>query len=106
MAWPIFLPRWARNQAGHTARTYLSWAKTTIATFNQSIKPLLSPKNDLVRGNDLLTLGMSPGPGLGKVLYLIRQAQDNGYVQDRPTALALAKKIISTSIEINEKSGH
>jgi len=86
-------------------QTYLSWAKTTIATFNQSIKPLLSPKNDLVRGNDLLDLGMSPGPGLGKVLYLIRQAQDNGTVQDRPTAMALAKKIISTSIEKHEKQG-
>ena len=87
-------------------QTYISWARTTIATFNQSIKPHLSPKNDLVRGKDLLTLGMMPGPGLGKVLSLVRQAQDNGYVQDRATALALAKKIITTSVETNTKTGH
>lgn len=83
-------------------QTYLSWARTTIATFNQSIKPHLSPKNDLVRGKDLLALGMSPGPGLGKVLSQVRHAQDNGYVQDRAAALALAKTLVSKTNE-NDK---
>ncbi len=83
---------------------YLSWARKTIATFNQSIKPHLSPKNDLVRGKDLLTFGMSPGPGLGKVLARIRQAQDDGRVQNRTAALALAKKMILTSVETNAKT--
>jgi len=87
-------------------QAYLSWARTTIATFNQSIKPHLSSKNDLVRGKDLLTLGMPPGPGMGNILSRIRQAQDDGRIQNRTEALAMAKKIISTSVEINVKTGH
>lgn len=83
-------------------QAYLSWARATIATFNQSIKPLLSPKNDLIRGKDLLTLGMSPGPGLGKILSQVRQAQDDEYVQDRASALDLAKTLVSTTNE-NDK---
>jgi len=83
-------------------QAYLSWARATIATFNQSIKPHLSPKNDLVRGKDLLTLGMMPGPGMGNILSRIRQAQDDGRIQNRTTALVLAKTLVSTTNE-NDK---
>ena len=82
---------------------YLSWARATIAAYHRSIKPLLSPKNDLVRGKDLIALGCSPGPGMGDILLKIRQAQDDGRVQDRPDAFTLAKQIIAATIQINDK---
>jgi poly(A) polymerase/tRNA nucleotidyltransferase (CCA-adding enzyme) len=81
--------------------TYLRWANATIATFQQSIKPRFSLKNDLIRGKDLIDLGMSPGPGMGKVLSRIRNAQDNGDLQNRTAALAMAKALITAT---NEKT--
>lgn len=77
--------------------TYLSWAKSTVAGFDQSTKPRLSPQNDLVRGKDLLSMGMSPGPEMGKILSQIRQAQDDRHVQNRADAMVMAKKIMSGS---------
>jgi len=78
-------------------KAYLRWANATIATFHQSIKPRLSPKNDLIRGKDLIDLGMPPGPGIGTVLSRIRNAQDNDEIQNRTDALLMAKALMTAT---------
>ena len=45
----------------------------------------------LLRGRDLLALGMSPGPGVGKLLRLIREKQLAQELTTREQALAFAK---------------
>ena len=50
--------------------------------------PLVEP---LLRGRDLLALGMSPGPEVGKLLRLIREKQLAQELTTREQALAFAK---------------
>ena len=48
----------------------------------------------LVTGRDLLAeLGLSPGPGIGRLLETLREAQAAGEVQTREEALAFAGRI-------------
>lgn len=67
----------------------LRWIRETAGAYYQSIKPSLEQKN-LVNGDDLIALGMTPGPELGRVLQKVREAQDAGEVRDRQSALELA----------------
>lgn len=48
----------------------------------------------LLSGHDLLQMGMTPGPDLGRVLKIVREAQDAGAVRSRKQALALAEKMV------------
>ncbi len=47
----------------------------------------------LLSGHDLIALGMRPGPKLGRVLKILREAQDAGEVGSHDEALRLAKTI-------------
>jgi len=46
----------------------------------------------LVRGDDLLALGLAPGPALGALLAEIRERQLEGELTDREAALAFARQ--------------
>ncbi len=81
------------SQAYRTA--YLDWARTTLAAFDNTIRPRLSPDSVPIHGNDLISLGMSPGPDMGGILIKIRQAWDDGEINDHADALDLAGKLIS-----------
>jgi tRNA nucleotidyltransferase/poly(A) polymerase len=48
----------------------------------------------LLCGHDLIAMGMQPGPDLGFVLKVAREAQDAGEIKDREQALSLARKIL------------
>jgi len=47
----------------------------------------------LISGSDLLSLGIPPGPAIGKILSHVRAAQDLGEVSTRQDAVRLAKEL-------------
>ncbi len=55
----------------------------------------LSP-SPLITGDDLIDLGLSPGPSFGGVLDAVYDAQLEGGLRDREEALALARAIAET----------
>jgi tRNA nucleotidyltransferase/poly(A) polymerase len=68
---------------------FIEWSKKTVAAYYGRIKTQLG-RQDLIRGKDLIAIGMSPGPQMGRVLKEIRQAQDAGEVKNRDEAIRLA----------------
>jgi poly(A) polymerase len=57
--------------------------------YSESIKPVLAAP--LLTGNDLIDIGLRPGPLFGLILDELEQAQVAGEVTDRQQALDLAK---------------
>ena len=58
-------------------------------------KPCLSLKSLAISGDDLLSLGMAPGPRMGQLLnYILEQVADGDLPNDRTALLAYAKKHI------------
>jgi putative nucleotidyltransferase with HDIG domain len=76
--------RWARR---------LSTAETLLTHCFERYEETVDPA-PLVRGRDLLAeLELSPGPEVGRLLEVLREAQAAGEVRTREEALALAKRI-------------
>ena len=57
-------------------------------------EPLIPPP--LLRGHDLLELGMTPGPRIGELLHAIQTAQLEGEIKTRSEAFALLKTLEPT----------
>jgi len=57
-------------------------------------EPLIPPP--LVRGDDLLRLGMTPGPRIGELLHAIQTAQLEGEIKTRSQAIELLKTLEPT----------
>jgi len=53
----------------------------------------------LIRGEDLLAMGVPEGPQIGRLLEAIREAQAAGEVTTREEALALARRLIDEAGE-------
>jgi poly(A) polymerase len=68
---------------------FIEWSKKTVADYYGHIKTQLG-RQDLIRGKDLIAIGMSPGPQMGRLLKEVRQAQDAGEVKNRDEAIRLA----------------
>jgi hypothetical protein len=68
---------------------HLRWGRETVRSYYVEIKERLERK-PLIGGNDLMAIGIPPGPGMGEILEAVRAAQDEGAVQNRDEALALA----------------
>jgi poly(A) polymerase len=51
----------------------------------------------LVTGDDLIALGLKPGPKFKAILYNVEEAQLNGTVQNREEALVLAKTLAESN---------
>ena len=49
----------------------------------------------LIMGRDLIELGVSPGPRMGKILKRLYELQLDNEFEDRTTGLKMAKKIIT-----------
>jgi len=49
----------------------------------------------LLSGDDLIAMGVRPGPNLGRILKAVREAQDAGEVKNREQALGLAERIVN-----------
>jgi len=71
---------------------HLRWSEESIGDYYRETKKKLGQKN-FVNGNDLIAMGISPGPEMGKLLRKLREAQDTGQVKDRISAIAEAKKL-------------
>ena len=70
---------------------HLKWSKKTVADYYTTIKKQLERKN-LIGGKDLIALGLSPGPEIGRIIKEVREAQDEGTIKNRQEALLLAKE--------------
>lgn len=68
---------------------FFTWARQNLLFYLENLKETLARPN-LVNGQDLIDLGMAPGPDLGKILAEIRKKQDLGELTDRNQALAMA----------------
>ena len=73
---------------------YLEWSKDIVRDYHETIRPRLESKN-LVTGSDLISLGVEPGPDMGRLLDILRNAQDTGEISSREDALALAKSLLA-----------
>ncbi len=59
-----------------------------LSEYYKKIKIKLDQKN-LITGKDLISIGIKPGPEMGKILKKIRDAQDMGLVDTKEKALAM-----------------
>jgi poly(A) polymerase len=73
---------------------FLEWSRNTVGTYYETIRTRLASQN-LVTGRDLIALGMAPGPDMGRLLDMLRNAQDTGEISTRDDALALAKDLLA-----------
>jgi tRNA nucleotidyltransferase/poly(A) polymerase len=80
---------------------HLAWSKKTVMEYYSEIRTKLKQKN-IISGNDLISLGMKPGPELGRALEKIREAQDAGLILNRNAGFAMAEKIVKERVS---KSG-
>jgi putative nucleotidyltransferase with HDIG domain len=60
--------------------------------FERSVAPL-----PLITGRDVIALGARQGPSIGEVLEAVREAQMIGEIATRDEALALARRLLSSS---------
>lgn len=72
---------------------YLQWSKNIVRDYHEIIRTRLGSQN-LITGTDLISLGMEPGPEMGRLLDMLRNAQDTGETSTRDNALALAKDLL------------
>jgi len=52
------------------------------------------PTKPLVRGRDVLALGIAPGPEVGRFVDRIEEARDGGEIATREEALALLRFLV------------
>ncbi|MBN2231532.1 MAG: CCA tRNA nucleotidyltransferase [Deltaproteobacteria bacterium] len=50
----------------------------------------------LISGQDLIALGLPPGPRFGEIIHAVREHQLEGEIEDRKTALAWVRRTITT----------
>jgi len=65
--------------------------------FRERVRELAVEKSGpepLLRGRDLLALGLEPGPRVGRLLAELYEAQLDGQVATREQALAAAERIV------------
>lgn len=73
------------------AKRFEVWAREVIRDYFRDLKTEME-QNPLLTGQDLLRMGLSSGPRIGKILREARLAQDDGIITDRNEALAWARK--------------
>ena len=73
----------------------LNWSRQILGEYFETIEKRLESK-DLITGRDLLAIGLSPGPAVGRILKKVREAQDDGAVIDRQGAINLAQRLYNT----------
>lgn len=84
-------PALSHDDWGHQVEIVRALLQAWWEKPEESVSP-----TSLVNGHDLINeLNLSPGPLVGKVLEIIREAQATGLVNNRDQALELARKTIS-----------
>jgi len=73
----------------------ISYQETAIAfieSYYNDIQPVICTEN-LITGKHLMEIGIQPGPTMGKILRMVRLAQDEGKIATPEQALELAKEL-------------
>ena len=73
---------------------YLLWSKNIVRDYYETLRKRLESPN-LITGSDLIAFGMEPGPEMGRLLAMLRSAQDTGKINTRDDAIALAKSLLA-----------
>ncbi|MDY6906330.1 MAG: HD domain-containing protein [Thermodesulfobacteriota bacterium] len=71
----------------------LKWICSAATEYLDVLKPQFD-RPTLLTGNDLLEMGMAPGPAMGRLLAKIRTLQDEGTIQDREAALSTGLRML------------
>lgn len=74
---------------------HLDWFRRAVVQYYDKAQPQLA-RSRLISGNDLMDMGMKPGPEMGGLLERIRDAQDMGEIVDKADALSLAHRILNS----------
>jgi hypothetical protein len=69
---------------------FIGQAKQSINNYYEKTKAIIERPN-LINGDDLIALGIEPGPEIGHILKQVRNAQDTGVVTTREEALSFLK---------------
>lgn len=72
---------------------FIEKAKSDINEYFAIIKEKIESPS-FVNGDDLISLGFSPGPEFGRILEQLRNAQDTGEIKDREEGLEMARRMI------------
>jgi poly(A) polymerase len=75
--------------ASHGDLSTYEWVRERLARIAD--EPLVPPR--LITGNDLIALGLRPGPRIGEILRSVEDARLEGRVRTRDEALALARTL-------------
>jgi poly(A) polymerase len=75
-------------------KIYIDWCRKIVSEYFSFLKKQFEIKN-LISGQDLIDLGLIPGPHMGKILKQTREAQDSGIFRNKQDALDFAKSIIA-----------
>ncbi len=91
--------RGAASSSSEAARErHRQWAREIIDRYFNSIRKRLSAEL-LINGEDLIAMGLAPGPELGRILRMVREAQDEGAVISREEALDLGRRLMEAKPE-------
>ncbi len=82
------------ESTGKWRNYYFEWSKDMVRDYYKTIKTRLASPN-LITGRDLINLAMKPGPEIGRLLTILRNAQDTGEISTREAALALAIRLLA-----------
>jgi tRNA nucleotidyltransferase/poly(A) polymerase len=77
---------------GHRHAQHEQGLRLIRDSLGQARETLSAPA--LLSGHDLIAMGLRPGPDLGRVLRMVREAQDVGEIKDREEAVRLARMIV------------
>ncbi|MBF0120125.1 MAG: CCA tRNA nucleotidyltransferase [Desulfobacterales bacterium] len=72
----------------------IKWVKETLKLYFDGIKNSFQ-KPSLITGNDLIQIGVLPGPNMGNLLKIIREMQDIGEITTKENALEYIRKMLS-----------
>jgi tRNA nucleotidyltransferase/poly(A) polymerase len=72
---------------------HLRWGRETVGLFFGPLRQRLA-EPALIDGNDLIAMGLTPGPELGRILRKVREAQDERKVTNREEALELGRRLM------------
>lgn len=76
----------------------IAWVQESMHSYFTALKQkIVAPL--LVTGDDLISMGMEPGVGLGNLLSRLRLAQDIGKITSREEALRLARELMNKRSE-------
>lgn len=78
---------------------HMDWSVKNIIDYYKKIKEKIESPN-LISGDDLIALGLKPGPRIGKILYEVRTAHDAGEITSREGALKMAEKLLNEKDEV------